>query len=66
MKHSSQMSLPAMFFGDRFCFGRKGWIGGGEWVHPKGANSDVHLNIGDRFHPFVRYIFVEVARSTAV
>ena len=35
MKHSSQMSLSAMFFGDRFCFSRKGWTGGGEWVHPK-------------------------------
>jgi len=33
------MSLPAMFFGDRFCFSRKGWTGGGEWVHLKGANS---------------------------
>jgi len=32
------MSLPAMSFGDRFCFSRKG-IGGGGWVHPKGANS---------------------------
>jgi len=33
------MSLPAMFFGDRFCFSRKGGIGGGGWVDPKGANS---------------------------
>jgi len=33
------MSLLAMSFGDRFCFSRKGGIGGGRWVHPKGANS---------------------------
>jgi len=33
------MSLPAMSFGYRFCFSRKGRIGGGGWVHPKGANS---------------------------
>jgi len=33
------MSLPAMTFGDRFCFIRKGGIGGGGWVHPKGADS---------------------------
>jgi len=33
------MSLPAMTFGDRFCFSRKGGIGGGGWVHPKGADS---------------------------
>ena len=33
------LSLPAMSFGDMFCFSRKGMIGGGGWVHPKGANS---------------------------
>ena len=33
------MSLPEMSFGDRFCFSRKGRIGGGGWMHPKGANS---------------------------
>jgi len=33
------MSLPAMTFRDRFCFIRKGGIGGGWWVHPKGADS---------------------------
>jgi len=33
------MSLPAMTFGDRFCFSRKGGIGGGRWVHSKGADS---------------------------
>ena len=33
------MSLLVMSFGDRFCFNRKGGIGGGGWVHPKGANS---------------------------
>jgi len=33
------MSLPAMSFGDGFCSSRKGGIGGGGWVHQKGANS---------------------------
>jgi len=33
------MSLPAMSFGDWFCFSRKGGIEGGGWVHPKGADS---------------------------
>jgi len=33
------MSLPAMTFRDRFCFSRKGGIGGGGWVDPKGADS---------------------------
>jgi len=33
------MSLLAMFFGDRFCFSRKGRTGGGGWVHLKGAVS---------------------------
>ena len=33
------MSLLARSFGDRFCFSRKGGIGGGGWVHPKDANS---------------------------
>ena len=33
------MSPPAMSFGDRFCFSRKGGVGGGGWVYPKGANS---------------------------
>ena len=33
------MSLLVMSFGDRFCFSRKGGIEGGEWAHPKGANS---------------------------
>jgi len=28
-----------MTFRDRFCFSRKGGIGGGGWVHPKGADS---------------------------
>jgi len=32
-------SLPAMSFGDRFCFNRKGGIGGGGWEHLKGANN---------------------------
>ena len=33
------MSLPAMIFGDRFFFSRKGRIGGGGWVYLKGADS---------------------------
>ena len=33
------MPLPAMSFGDSFCFSRKGGTGGGGWVHPKSANS---------------------------
>ena len=33
------MSLGAPFFRDRFFFSRKGGIGGGGWLHPKGANS---------------------------
>jgi len=33
------MSLLAMSFGDRLCFSRKDGIGGGGWVHQKGANS---------------------------
>jgi len=33
------MSLPAMSFGDRFCFSRKGGIGGSGCVQPKSANS---------------------------
>ena len=35
------MSLSAMSCGDRFCFSRKGGIGGGGLVHPKGADSMV-------------------------
>jgi len=27
------MTLPAMTFGDRFCFSRKGGIGEDAWVH---------------------------------
>jgi len=38
---SVMMSLPAMSFGDRFYFSRKGEIGWGEWVHPKGTKSMV-------------------------
>jgi len=33
------MSLPAMSFRVRFYFSRKGGIGGGGWVYPKGAIS---------------------------
>jgi len=33
------MSLPAMTSGDRFCFSKKGGIGGGGWVHLIGADS---------------------------
>jgi len=31
--------MSLLSFGDRFCFSRKGRIGRGGWVHPKGANS---------------------------
>ena len=40
---SFMMSLLAMSFGDRFCFSRKGGIGGGGWVHPKCANGHGHV-----------------------
>jgi len=40
------MTLPAMSFGDRFFFSRKGGIGGGGWVHPKGADSMAVLGSG--------------------
>ena len=33
------MSLPAMSFGDRFCFSRKGEIRAGGWVYLNGADS---------------------------
>ena len=33
------MSLPAISFGDGFCFSRKGGIGGSGWVHPQSADS---------------------------
>ena len=33
------MSLLAMSLGLRFCMSRKSGSGGGEWVHPKDANS---------------------------
>ena len=38
---SFMMSHPAMSMslGDRLCASRKGGVGGGGWVHPKGANS---------------------------
>jgi len=42
------MSLPAISFGDRFCFSRKDGIGGGGWVHPKGTNSMVASGLGCR------------------
>jgi len=45
---SFMMSFPAMSFGDRFCFSRKGGIGGGGWVHPKGANSMVMSGLVSR------------------
>ena len=35
---SFMMSLLAMPFRDRFCFSRKGRIGGRGWMYPKGAN----------------------------
>ena len=33
------MSLPAMTFGDRFYFSRKGGTGGGGWVQLEGADN---------------------------
>ena len=42
------MLLPAMSFGDTFCFSRKGGTGGGEWVHPKGANRVAASGLGCR------------------
>ena len=39
MKFHLVMSLPAMTFGDRFCFSKKDRIGKGGWVHLKGADS---------------------------
>ena len=42
------MSLLAMSSGDRFCFSRKGGIGGGGWAHPKGANSMAESGFGCR------------------
>ena len=41
-----------MSFGDRFCFSRKGGIGGGGWVHPKGANSMVVFGLSCRNNLF--------------
>ena len=42
------VSLPAMSVGDWFCFSRNGRIGGGGWVHPKGANSMAMSRLGYR------------------
>jgi len=42
------MSLLAMSFGDSFSFSRQGRTGGGEWVHPKGANSMAASGLGCR------------------
>jgi len=39
MKLSSCDVTPAVTFGDRFCFSRVGGIGGGGWLHLKGADS---------------------------
>jgi len=33
------MSLLVISLENRFCLSRKGGIGGGRWVHPKGGNS---------------------------
>jgi len=35
-------------FGDRFCFSRKGGIGGGGWVYLKGANGMAASELGCR------------------
>ena len=45
---SYMMSLPAMSFGDRFCFSRKGGTGGGELLYSKGANSMAVSGLGCR------------------
>ena len=42
----SDVTLPAMSFGDRFCVSRKGGIGGGGWVHLKGADSMAMSGLG--------------------
>ena len=47
-KHMLQMCNPRMFFGDRFCFSRKGGTGRGGWVHPKGVNSMAMSGLGYR------------------
>jgi len=48
MKLSSYDVTSCNDFGDRFCFIRKGRIGGGGWVHPKSADgmavSGLHFN----------------------
>jgi len=45
------MSLGAMFFMDlRFCTSRKGGIGGGRWVYPKGTNSMAASGLSYRKH----------------
>jgi len=36
-----------MTFGDRFCFSRKGRMGGGGWVHPKAAWPSLRLCFGN-------------------
>jgi len=42
------MSLQAMSLGHRFCVSRKGGIGGGGLVHPKGTNSVAVSELGYR------------------
>ena len=42
------MSLPAIVYGDGFCFSRKGEIEGGGWVHQKGANSMAESGVSCR------------------
>ena len=42
------MLLPAVSFGDRFYFRKNHRIGGGGWVHPKGANSMAVSGLGSR------------------
>jgi len=39
------MSLPVMSLGLRFCTSKKGEIGAGVWLHPKGANSATALGL---------------------
>jgi len=52
-----------MSFGERFCFGRKGGIGGGGWVHLKDANSMAVSGLSveaNWFFSYGRLAFLEI------
>ena len=55
---SLMMSYLPMSLGDRFCVDRKGSLGGGGWVHPKGANGMSGLGV-----PFLLYLNVNGPRK---